>query len=356
MAAPVLALVTRSGKVESQHRGAVAVADGDGRLVAAAGQVSERFFFRSSAKPIQLLPTVESGAAEHYGLGDRELAVAASSHSGAPRHVEAVRDIVERLGLTPGALGCGYHDPRNRESLAMVLAAGAGARSPLYNNCSGKHAAMLVLAAHLGADPEGYLEPDHPAQRMIVDRVCELCGVRRRDAEIGIDGCSAPTLHAPLSTFAVSFARFGRLAAGVDLDADGPATGKAAVRIQRAMAARPEMLGEEDSFNTVLVAALGRRLIAKGGAEGLYCVSVPELDLGIAVRVEDGASRAVAPVVLDCLKQLGVLRDEEIGPLFPRFSEPELRNCRGTLIGSIRPTLKLTLSKSRRASQESARK
>jgi L-asparaginase II len=331
MTATVLATVTRSGRVESVHRGAIAVADGDGRLVAAVGEAEQPFYFRSSAKPIQLLAAVESGAWEQHGLGDRELAVAASSHSGAPRHVEAAREILRHAGLGAEALGCGYQEPRNRESLAQVMA--GGERSPLYNNCSGKHAGMLALAVHLDARPEGYLETGHAAQVQILDRTCELAGISPKAAHFGIDGCSAPTLFAPLSKLA---AAFGRLAREASSDPSG-----AAARIQRAMSTYPEMLGEPESFNTLLARALGRKLIVKGGAEGLFCVSVPEVELGLAVRIEDGSSRALAPVVLALLRMLDLVDERELAPL-ASCVEPPVKNWRGMPVGAVQADFSLT--------------
>jgi L-asparaginase II len=342
MTNPVLAQVTRSGQVESLHRGAIAVTDGGGRLVAMVGEVEERYYFRSAAKPFQLLPTIESGAAERYGFGDREISVCVSSHSAAPRHVELVRDILSRADFGPAALRCGYHDPRNRESLVKVLSGGDQDHSPLFDNCSGKHAAMLLLARHLGLDPERYFEPDHPAQAMIVDRTCEFAGVRRAEADVGMDGCSVPSLYAPLSTLAAAFGRLARAAAE-------EASESAARRIHRAMAAAPEMLGEEESFNVVLMATLGDRVIAKGGAEGLFCVSVPGEDLGIALRIEDGANRAIAPAVLELLIQLAVVREQELGPLAV-FRAPEIVNRRGSdVVGAVRPAFELTWTAARRS-------
>jgi L-asparaginase II len=204
--------------------------------------------------------------------------------------------------------------------------------SPLFNNCSGKHAAMLALSAHLGADPAAYLEPAHPAQDLILERTAELAGIARRDAHFGIDGCSAPTLYAPLAAFAAAFGRFARLGRE---DRRG-----AAARIQAAMAVRSDMLGEAGSFNTALMATLGGRLMGKGGAEGLFCVAVPEADLGFAVRIEDGSARAIGPVVLDVLRQLGVVSEEELGPLAHTHA-PQLRNWRGIVVGHIQPVFKL---------------
>jgi len=336
LATTVLATVLRSGRVESVHRGAIAVADADGRLIAAAGEAEQPFYFRSSAKPIQLLAAVESGAWERFGLGDRELAVAASSHSGAPQHVEAAREILRRIGLGPEALGCGYQEPRNRESLAQVMA--GGERSPLYNNCSGKHAGMLALAMQLGAEPADYLEQGHRAQARILERTCELAGIQSKTAHFGIDGCSAPTLMAPLAALAGAFARFGRAAAG---------WGSPAARIGAAMAGQSQLLGEPESFNTLLAATLGRRLIGKGGAEGLFCVAVPEAELGFAVRIEDGSSRALGPVVLALLEQLELVRADDLGPLAV-LKEPVIKNWRGLRVGAIRPSFALSRAPARR--------
>jgi len=353
--APVLVTVTRSDVLESVHRGMVAVADGTGRLVAHVGAAARPFYFRSSAKPIQLLPTVEGGAADRFALGERELAAAASSHSGAPEHVAAAHAILERAGYGSELLACGYQEPRNRESLRLVLrhdgpggpatgeegawppadALGHGPGSPfspLYNNCSGKHAAMLALTAHLGADPAHYLEPAHPAQHLILERTAELAGLARRDAHFGIDGCSAPTLYAPLAAFAAAFGRFARLARE---DRRG-----AAARIHAAMAVRADMLGEPGSFNAALMSTLGGRLMGKGGAEGLFCVAVPAADLGFAVRIEDGSARAIGPVVLEVLRQLEVVSEEELGPLGHTHA-PQLRNWRGTVVGHIQPVFTL---------------
>ncbi len=358
--APALVTVTRSDALESIHRGLIAVADGAGRPVAHVGDTGRTFYFRSSAKPIQLLPTVETGAADRFGLTARELSTAASSHSGAPEHIAAARDILRKLGLTPEVLGCGYQEPRNRESLRIMMQhnghhgpvvseaetdadaletapgdRGPGAESPfspLYNNCSGKHAAMLALAAHLGAEPAGYLDAKHPAQELILERTCELAGIPPSRARYGTDGCSAPTLYAPLAAFAAAFGRLARLARESGQGA--------AARIQMAMAHHADMLGEPSSFNAALVSHLGSRLLGKGGAEGLFCVAIPGADLGFAVRIEDGSSRAIGPVVLEVLRQLEVVGADELGPL-AHTHVPQVRNWRGTIVGHLTPVFVL---------------
>jgi L-asparaginase II len=207
-----------------------------------------------------------------------------------------------------------------------------GEPAAIYNNCSGKHAGMLALAVLEGAGIETYMHPEHPAQRCITARVAAACGLSPDAAHTGTDGCSAPTLYAPLVAMARGFARLAREAAE-------PAS--AAARIGAAMARCPEMLGEEDDFQAVFSRELGQRAIGKYGAEGLYCVAVPERELGIAVRIEDGAQRAVAPVVLEILLELGIFDRQELGAL-SRFHEMTLTNWRGTEIGIMRSSVVLS--------------
>jgi L-asparaginase II len=190
---------------------------------------------------------------------------------------------------------------------------------------------MLALAVSLGAPPAGYLAPSHPAQARILDRTRELAGLTAAEALVGVDGCSAPTLYATLAQMATAFAR---------LAAAARPAGAPAARIQQAMAAQPDMLGEPVSFNSVLMRALGERVLGKLGAEGVFCVAIPEAELGLALKIEDGASRALGPVVLEGLIQLGIVARDELGPLSTHH-RPVLKNWRGTSIGEIRPILEL---------------
>jgi L-asparaginase II len=328
---PVLAAVTRSGRVECVHRGALAIADAEGAVVAHAGDVGLGAYFRSAAKPIQLLPLVESGAADQLGLGEAELAVAAASHAGSSEQVRAVSSILARAGLDAEALGCGYQEPRDRRSLEARIMANGDDRSGIYNNCSGKHAGMLALAVSLGAPPAGYLDPEHPAQARILARSRELAGLAPAEAHFGIDGCSAPTLFATVAQMAATFARLAR---------EASRTGSAAARIQQAMSTRSDMLGDPASFNSVLMRTLGQRVLGKLGAEGVFCVAIPAAGLGIALKLADGASRALGPVVLETLVQLALVSPNELGPLAAHH-RPVLKNWRGTSIGEIQATFEL---------------
>ncbi|MGH2668798.1 MAG: asparaginase, partial [bacterium] len=197
--------VWRGETVESVHYGAIAVVDAAGRMVAAAGDPGETTYLRSAAKPAQALPLLESGAAERFGLDDRDIAVIIGSHGGEPFHLDAVRSILRKIGLEDAALQCGAHAPYHRPSARALRAAGASPTA-LHNNCSGKHAGMLALAVHLGAPVASYLDPDHPVQILIRARIETLAGLPAGGARTAVDGCSAPTFAMPLRSAARLYA------------------------------------------------------------------------------------------------------------------------------------------------------
>ncbi|HSG96107.1 MAG TPA: asparaginase, partial [Afifellaceae bacterium] len=208
MANPILVEVTRGNRVESRHRGAIAVFDADGRCVGSAGDIDEPVYPRSAVKAIQALPLVESGAADAFGYGDRELALAQASHGGEPDHVAVAAAMLHAAGLDESALRCGAQWPTHNASAAALRAAGEKP-SALHNNCSGKHAGFLAVASHNGFPADGYIDPDHPLQQMVREVMESLTGAAHTADRRGIDGCSIPTYAAPLAALATGFARFG---------------------------------------------------------------------------------------------------------------------------------------------------
>jgi L-asparaginase II len=336
--------VWRGDVVESVHYGAIAVADAEGRLVAAAGDPGEVTFLRSAAKPAQALALVESGAVERFGLAEREIAVIIGSHGGEPFHLEAVRSILAKIGLSEEALQCGAHAPFHKPS-ARALRAACAAPTPLHNNCSGKHAGMLALAVHLGSPVASYLDPGHPVQARIRVLVEDLAGLPEGGARIAIDGCSAPTFAMPLRAAALLYARL--------VAADGPrarngAGGResrdAAARVVRAMRGHPEMVGGTGRLCTVLLrAAPERSLVAKIGAEGFYALGYVRdgAAFGIALKIADGdGERARTSAALAALRQLGVLGADEAEGLKARFVGP-IRNRRGLEVGRVSTAFEL---------------
>lgn len=322
MTAPLVCRVTRGGVLESAHRVHAVVTDHDGQVLAAAGDPALRTFFRSSAKPLQTLPLIRT-AADRLALTVAEIGITTGSHSGSARHVAVVRGLLAKAGLSDDALGCGFHVPRDAES-AAAIAAGAPP-SPVYNNCSGKHAGMLALAVSHGWPAEGYLDPAHPAQRMILEAVEEAVGAAGGPAEreLGTDGCSAPTLRLPLAAIARGFARLTRS------DAE-----PAMRRVRDAMVAEPVLVAGEGRFDTALIRVAEGTLVAKGGAESVYGAGLVGRGIGIALKVEDGGTRALAPAVVAALAQLGILDAAQAAAL-AEYARPEVRNHRGLLVGRI---------------------
>ncbi|MGD9497476.1 MAG: asparaginase [Armatimonadota bacterium] len=322
-----LAHVTRDGVVESTHFGRVAVCAPDGRLLASMGDPQGVQFWRSSCKPIQALSVVTSGAADRFGLSERELAVCCASHSGSAMHLRTVAGLLEKLGLDASALQCGVHWPGDAEERNRLIRAGEQP-SPLHNNCSGKHAGMLATCLALGADPALYLNHDHPVQRLIAGHLELLSAVPQDCWRVGRDGCGAPTVAMPLAGMARAFAR---LVAPGDLPAD---LRQATARITAAMAAAPELVSAPGSFNTELMRLTGGAVIAKGGAEGLFCMAVREQQIGIAFKVADGSARPDGPVAIELLRRARLELPEE---LVARFARPEVSNCHGHVVGHIEP-------------------
>jgi L-asparaginase II len=320
-------IVWRGRIRESRHRVQAAVCDVSGRLEAGTGEPETVTTFRSAAKPFQLLPLVERGHADRWGWSEPELAVMAASHTGSPAHVELVAGILGRLGLSAGDLACGFHEPLDPASLEH-LRSHPETRSALYNNCSGKHAGMLCLARSEGWPTEGYQRAEHQVQELMKRTVAEVCGVAAESMETAIDGCSVPVFSLPLLAMARGYAR---LAAATG---EGDARTRALDRIRRAMCAHPWAVGGEGRFSTVLMQKTGGRLVAKGGAEGLECVGLPQRALGIALKSEDGAARGLAPATVALLEQLEVLTAAERSAL-SASRRPVVMNHAGLEVGAL---------------------
>ena len=325
---PVLVEATRGGMVESRHRAAVAVVDIEGRVILQAGEIEAPVYPRSAIKPLQALALVESGAAEAFGLGAAELALACASHNGEPRHAETVGAWLARIGCSAEDLECGAHLPYHQESLEALLRSGA-APSTLHNNCSGKHAGFLSVARHLGHPTEGYIRYDHPVQQQVLGILETLTGLDLSAAPRGIDGCGIPVLGMPLGNLALAMARFAR-------PDDQPEARRAAcLRLQQALAAEPFMIAGSGRFCSRVIEATKGRALVKTGAEGVFCGALPKLGLGFALKVDDGAGRAAEVACGRVLRRLGVIGETETAALAAVF-QPTLFNRAGRAVGELR--------------------
>jgi L-asparaginase II len=305
MTNPVLIEVTRGQLVESWHRGSVAVAAPSGALALALGDVASPVYPRSAIKALQAVPLIESGAADHFGFGPAEIALACGSHAGTERHATLAASMLHRAGLTPSALHCGAHAPLG-PSAANALIAASQAPTQLHNNCSGKHAGMLALAQAEGWPAAGYERLEHPLQQLMLRTVAECCGVAPGSLQLGVDGCSVPVFGLELAAMASGYARLAAAMAG-----GGDARALALQRIGRAMVAEPVVVEGTGRLATDLMLAAHGRILAKSGAEGLLLVAEPATARGIAIKCEDGAMRAMGPAAIELLVALGVLRADE---------------------------------------------
>ena len=328
---PLVVEVTRGDMVESRHRAAAAILDRTGKVVEAWGDVARPVYGRSATKPIQALALIESGAADHYGLGAVEIALACASHNGEPRQVAAVTAWLARVGLGVADLECGAHLPYDEDSVAAMIRAGAKPTAA-HNNCSGKHAGFLTTARHLGEPTRGYIEWDHPVQQRVLGVLGQMGGLDLSEAPRGIDGCGIPVIGMPLSNLALAMARLGDPVDLPERRAD------AARRIRAAMAAEPYFVAGTGRFCSTLMAVTGATVIVKTGAEGVFTAALPTLGLGVALKVDDGASRASEVALAALLRRLGLLspaQQEELA----RLLSPPVLNRAGRETGRIRPAV-----------------
>jgi L-asparaginase II len=317
---PVLVEAWRGNAIESFHRGAVALVDGDGALVASLGDIDRPVFPRSATKLLQALPLVESGAADRYALSDEELALACASHNGEPAHTRVAAAMLAKAGLDDSVLECGAHWPYH-EGSAHALAAASAAPSALHNNCSGKHAGFVCLGCLLADRQDrrsflaGYVQPEHPVMREVGAAIQAATGCDLSHATRGTDGCSMPTYAIPLRQLAHAFARAG----------SGIATARA-----------PFMVGGSARFDSVVMQALGERVFCKVGAEGMYCAALPEQGLGVAIKIDDGNTSRACEVAMAAVIEgwLPLLADGE-RHLLAGLSNLTLRNWRGIEVGRL---------------------
>lgn len=327
---PILVEVTRGRIVESRHRGAVAVVDTRGNVQASWGDISQPVYPRSSIKAFQALPLIETGAADEYGFTPAEIALACASHNGEPVHAELASEMLSKLGLSEADLECGEHWPMNDE-VARALAASGDVPNQLHNNCSGKHAGMLAVAKKLGVPTKGYIKITHPVQQRILGTIEAMCGVDMRDVPREMDGCSAPTWAVPLENVAYGFARFAAPEDWPEARAD------ACRRIAQAVADHPYMVAGKGRYCTEIMEVLGRRAFVKTGAEGYFCAALPDYGLGVALKCDDGATRAAEAMMTAVLRQIGVIDDADM-PKLEKFFQVPLTNRKGAVIGAIQPS------------------
>ena len=282
---------TRGGIVESVHRVSLAVIDREGHLIASAGDPGLITFWRSAAKPFQAMPLVADGAADHFGFGPPELALACASHSSEPVHRSLAARMLARIEVAEEAMACGPHPPLSSQVADEVIRQGI-VMTPVWSNCSGKHAAMLALARFHGWPLTGYQTRGHPVQDAVLREVERWTGVPGDRMVFGVDGCTVVSFGLPLQAMALAYARFG-------VSVEAPAR-----QLRGAMIGEPLLTAGQGRLEADLALATAGRALAKIGAAGVYCASLPEAGLGVALKVEDGDMGSLGPALLATLRQL----------------------------------------------------
>jgi L-asparaginase II len=312
--APYVVEVWRGHRIESRHRVAICAVDVSGKVLLESGTVDVPVFLRSSAKPFIAAASVRAGAVDRFGFTDRELALMCASHAAEPEHVETARAMLAKVGIHENALLCG------------------GTPSAVYNNCSGKHAGILALCAHIGAPLATYLEPENAAQKLILELCSRAIDEPLPPERIAVDGCGIPVFATSLRRAARAFARFATLEGLDDEDRE------ALERCRKAMAENPWFVSGTGRFDTALIESTGGGIIGKGGAEGFHGSAIVHKGIGLAIKVVDGNNRATAPTVMAALTKLDALTSAATDLLAP-FSQPPVRNVAGRIVGSIRATI-----------------
>lgn len=329
----ILIEVYRGEFVESIHRGNIVVIKSDGNILNSLGEHNYTTFMRSASKPVQAIAALECGIVERYGLDLAEIAILMSSHSGEKIHIDVLNSILEKIGIEKDILHCGAHDPLGIEAARELISNGLSP-TMLHCNCSGKHLAQIAAAKIKGFSLEDYYRPNNGLQSFIRNTILQFSGAKEEQIHMGIDGCGVPVYCMPLENMALAYANLCN-----ENFMDGRYK-KSQNYVISAMTVHPEMIGGRGRFDTGLMSRFGDRLIGKFGDEGIYCVGLIGKGIGIALKIEDGHTRAVGPAVLETLRQLGVVSTEELTPL-KDFWNPPIKNHRGEIVGEIRASFTL---------------
>ncbi|MWV47312.1 asparaginase [Paenibacillus sp. HJL G12] len=314
----------RAGIMECAHHGHICIVNDQGEIKASAGDPNFVTFTRSAAKPLQAISAIRGGIASHYGLSEKEIAIMTASHLAEPNHVEVLKSIMKKTGLSESELVCAPSYPLNEESKEEVLRHN-GSRQRLYHNCSGKHLGVLAYCKMKGYPLEGYAEPEHPVQQEIIETVSMMCGLEPQQVGLGTDGCGFPVFALPLSAMATAYAK---LACPERIE--DKATKEAVITITQAMNRYPEMVGGTGRIDSLILQ--DTNIVAKGGFKGVYCFGLKKERLGIAFKVLDGSEEEWGWIVEAILSQIGYSNRDLIEQIREAFTH-DIYNDAGKKVG-----------------------
>ena len=312
--------ITRGEMVESFHKGHCVVADRNGKRLHTWGNAELVIYPRSAIKPLQAIALIETGAADAFQVNDAELALATASHSSTKIQINLITSWLNRLGLSISDLECAGHNPMNRDADMDLIKANMNPLA-IHNNCSGKHAGFLTTALHMNETIKNYSKPNHPVQKRLINILSSMGDVDLASTPRGIDGCGIPVMGMPLEAVATALAK---MADPKDLSY---ARADATKRIISAMTTYPNLIAGPERFDTLTMEQEDSSFVIKTGAEGVYAGILPELGLGIALKIDDGAKRAAETAIVAILNYLGVIKN---------FPEKHIFNAAKKRVGVIR--------------------
>ncbi|GAC1436607.1 MAG: asparaginase [Thermoanaerobaculia bacterium] len=349
-----LAKVLRGTHLESFHTGSVVVVDSVGRALACIGDPGLLTSLRSAAKPFQAIPLIEYGGAEEFDLTGEEIALTSASHGGEPVHVSTAAALLRKGEFDESDLLCGAHAPFDEKSAADLRASG-DAPSALHNNCSGKHAGMLLATKVMDVPSSGYVDAGHPLQVLMKTTIAEFAGVANDDVATAVDGCGVPAFFLPLYRAAFAYARLMASSCGAECAGALDRYAESASRVVEAMTSFPHYVAGNWSITTPLMSAFDGALLAKEGAEGFYALALSpvlrdelterlhvadDCAIGIAIKIDDGSvERGRNPVILRTLELLGLNPGSR--PALQRYRDWPLRNLAGDVVGEVRSDFEL---------------
>ena len=327
----VLLKIYRGNLVENIYRGDIAIINGKGKIYFYLGNSEKITYWRSAAKPIQALPVIYSGAADKYKLTDKEIAIMASSHNGEEKHTKLIYSILNKINLNEKNLLCGAY-PIFRKSANNFLTQDKTNAKPIYNPCSGKHVAQLTLCQYYGWSVNDYYKLEHPVQQMILDVVAQITEYPKEKIYLGIDGCGVPVFGLPIKNMSFAYTRI------VNWELLPLKYQKASKRIVTSMIKYPEIVGGTDRFDTDLMRISEGTLLAKSGADGVFCIGIRNNNnnkgIGITIKMESGNMIFVPMVVIQVLSQLKILSKEKLNQL-EKYCPSCVKNYRNEKVGSF---------------------
>lgn len=326
---PVLVEIFRGNTLESFHRGVICAVDEKGKVIFSKGDIHQVCYPRSAMKFLQTIPLIESGAADFFGLTEEEIAITLGSHNGEEEHVIVVDSILKKAGLNRTHLQCGPQMPTLRKDSTRLIREGKSAEA-IHNNCSGKHAGFLALSVFLKAPVDGYLKPNHPVQQQIQNLVSEMYEYPLQKMECGLDGCSAPIYSVPVYHQALGFKN---LSCGEHFSTHRAIACK---RILQAARNYPFMIAGSNRYCTDLIATCGQKIIGKTGAEGIFCMVLPEHKIGVCIKIDDGKMLPQYNVAQAFVEASGLFDEASLRPL-SKYKQDSLKNWNKLTTGKIKP-------------------